>query len=202
MLQHIIKGTAAASFGRCADLLARAVAAAPQDGLTILRSAVATLVAALPGDPARDMPRDPWVRAPRMNARAVVDFMNAAAPIDAALAGRAADHMLAWPKMYGLDSVLVPAVRDLVGSAAAKNSAGVERLRAACLDHLHGRIAEPLAPPADWRRTSKLASHLRPRMGTARCSPGLVRHGLPSRRIGLHGSGLHGSFQTPFLAAL
>ncbi len=156
LLQHIIKGTAAASFGPCADLLARAVAAAPQGGLTILRGAVATLVAALPGDPARDMPRDPWVRAPRINARAVVDFMNAAAPIDAALAGRAADHMLAWPKMYGLDSVLVPAVRDLVGSAAAKDSASVERLRAACLDHLHGRIAEPLAPPADWRRTSKL----------------------------------------------
>ena len=65
--------------------------------------------------------------------------------------------MLAWPKTYGLDSVLVPAVRDLLGSAAAKDSAGVQRLRAACLDHLRRRIAEPLAPPADWRRPSKLA---------------------------------------------
>jgi hypothetical protein len=65
--------------------------------------------------------------------------------------------MLAWTKAYGLDSVLVPAVRELMGSALAKESAAVQRLRAACLDHLRTRIAEPLAPPADWRRPSKLA---------------------------------------------
>lgn len=93
-------------------------------------------MAALPGDPARDKPRDPWVRGPRMQARFVIDLFNAAAPIDAALARRAADHMLAWPKTYHLDSALVPAVRDLLGSAAAKHSAAVQQLRAACLDHL------------------------------------------------------------------
>ena len=156
LLERIIKGTAAASFGPCADLLARAVAAS-QDGPTRLGRAAVALVASLPGDPAREPRRDPWERAPRMQARFVVDLFNAVAPIDAALAQRAADHMLAWPKTYGLDSVLVPTVRELMESAAAMESAGVQRLRAACLDHLRGRIAEPLAPPADWRRPNKLA---------------------------------------------
>lgn len=157
LLERIVKGTAAASFGSCANLLARAVAAATQDSRTRLAGALFALVAALPGDPARDKPSDPWVRGPRMQARFVVDLFNGAAPIDAALARRAADHMLAWPKTYHLDRALVPAVRDLLGSAAAKDSAAVQQLRAACLDHLRKRIAEPLTPPADWRRPSKLA---------------------------------------------
>ena len=157
LLERIVKGTAAASFGSCANLLARAVAAATQDSRTRLAGALVALVAALPGDPGRDKPLDPWVRGPRMQARFVVDLFNAAAPIDAALARRAADHMLAWPKTYHLDRALVPAVRDLLGSAAAKDSAAVQQLRAACLDHLRKRIAGPLTPPADWRRPSKLA---------------------------------------------
>jgi hypothetical protein len=157
MLERIMTGTAGTAFGPCADLLARAVAAASQDGPTRLGGSAAALVAALPGDPARAAPSDPWVRSPRMQARFVVDLFNAVAPIDAALAERAAGHMLAWPKTYGVDSVLVPAVCDLIGSAAAKESAAVQRLRAACLDHLRTRIAEPLAPPADWRRPNKLA---------------------------------------------
>ena len=36
LLERIVKGTAAASFGSCADLLARAVAAATQDSRTRL----------------------------------------------------------------------------------------------------------------------------------------------------------------------
>jgi len=32
-------------------------------------------------------------------------------------------------------------------------------LRAACLHHLRARIAEPLAPPADWRRVSAVSCH-------------------------------------------
>lgn len=54
-------------------------------------------------------------------------------------------------------NALVPAVRDLLGSAAAKDFTAAQQLRAACLDYLRKRIAEPLTPPADWRRPSKLA---------------------------------------------
>lgn len=84
LLKRIIVGSAAASFGPCADSAARAGAAAAPDKPTRLAGAAAALVAALPGDPAREPPRDPWVRRPRIKARAVVDLFNAAAPIDAA----------------------------------------------------------------------------------------------------------------------
>jgi hypothetical protein len=69
---------------------------------------------------------------------------------------RAADHMLAWPKSYDLDMVLIPAVVDLVGTRSAKSLPAVERLRAAALVHLRTRIAEPLEAPKDWRRNSQL----------------------------------------------
>jgi hypothetical protein len=62
--------------------------------------------------------------------------------------------MLAWPKTYGMDAILVPAVRELVGSGAIKGSASVERLRNACLEHLRARVGEPLEAPRDWRRAS------------------------------------------------
>jgi hypothetical protein len=37
-----------------------------------------------------------------------------------------------------------------------RGAAAVERLRAACVAHLRARAAEPLAPPADWRRAATL----------------------------------------------
>ncbi len=86
----------------------------------------------------------------------IVDLFTALVRIDEALAGRAADHILAWPKTYDLDTVLVPAVRRLVGSAETKGSAAVQRLRTACLEHLRARVAEPLEAPRDWSRASKL----------------------------------------------
>ena len=66
------------------------------------------------------------------------------------------DHILAWPKTYDLDAVLVPAVRTLVGAGTTQGSAAIERLRAACVAHLRARVAEPLAPPTDWRRANAL----------------------------------------------
>jgi hypothetical protein len=74
---------------------------------------------------------------------------------------RAVDHILAWPKTYGLDAVLVPAVRRLLGSCTIRGSAAVQRLRTACLDHLRARIAQPLEAPKDWRRANALACSCR-----------------------------------------
>jgi hypothetical protein len=87
----------------------------------------------------------------------VVDLLTALGQIDATLADRAADHLLAWPQTYGLDLVLVPAALVLTERAASRDGAAVRRLRAACLAHLHARIAEPLEPPRDWTRASTLA---------------------------------------------
>jgi hypothetical protein len=76
----------------------------------------------------------------------LVDLFTAVGSIDPVLADRAADHILALPRTYGLDAVLIPAVRQLIG-AATKNTAAVERLRAACVDYLRSR----------WSRASALA---------------------------------------------
>src|SRR5882672_6527907 len=88
------------SLGACGDLLARA-AAAPRDRPAALRPAVAALIDALPGDPSRAPPRDPWRRGPGVSAAFVVHLFRAVAGIDGTMAERAAGHMLAWPKSFG-----------------------------------------------------------------------------------------------------
>ena len=156
LLERVVAGTAATSLAACCDLLARAVGALP-DGATGLHGAAAALVEALPGDPSRLPQRDPWQREPGVEAGLVVDLFNALARVDEALAGRAADHVLAWPKTYGVDAVLVPALRQMIGLGILEGSRAVQRLRLACLGHLHARVAEALEAPRDWTRASKLA---------------------------------------------
>ncbi len=149
LLDLIVEKTAASSFGPCADLLARATSQ-----LTGLHDVVRRLADAMPGDPARAVSDQPRPRRPTIEQGVIVDLLTALVAIDQALAKRAAAHILAWPKTYPLDNVLVPAVRTLVQSVTG---AAIETLRAACLEHLHTRIAEPLAPPPDWRRDNALS---------------------------------------------
>lgn len=161
LVECIVAGTAAAAFGACANLLARVAAARGQELASRLAGAAARLVEALPGDPARTAPREPWQYGPEVNAAAIVDLLTGLGAIDAALADRAVDHILARPKTYGLDAILVPAARALVGAGRMRGAAAVERLRAACVAHLRARAAEPLAPPADWRRAATLPCRCR-----------------------------------------
>jgi hypothetical protein len=86
----------------------------------------------------------------------VVDLLTAASRVDAGLATRALEHVLAWPATYGPDAVLVPAARRLAkvrGSAAWPAAQG---LGEAARDHLRRRIALPLAPPPTWARDNPL----------------------------------------------
>ena len=41
--------------------------------------------------------------------------MTALGGIDETEAARAADYLLAWPGTYGFDSILIPAMRQLIG---------------------------------------------------------------------------------------
>jgi predicted 2-oxoglutarate/Fe(II)-dependent dioxygenase YbiX len=149
LIERIVRATGATAFAACADLLARTAAAAP-DHAAGLRAAAAALVGVLPA-PAQ--PRQPWeVSGPSVDPAFIVDLQTALATIDEALADRAVVHILAWPKTYDPDKALVPAAKLLRSAANASPAAG--RLHAACLAHLRARIAEPLAPPADWRRPS------------------------------------------------
>jgi hypothetical protein len=157
LIERILAGTAATAFAAGADLLARAAATWGRDRAADLAGAATRLVQALPGDRTRAAPGDPWRSAPSVEAGVVVDLLTGLGAIDPVLAGRAVDHMLASPRTYRLDAVLLPAARRLlVGAGATRGLAAIGRLRDACVAHLRARAAEPLAPPADWRRASAL----------------------------------------------
>lgn len=159
LIERIIAGNAGAALGACGDLLARCAAVRDAGRAVDFRPAARALVEALPGDPARATQPD-W-RRPPVEPGFVVDLLTALGQLDAALADRAVDHILAWPKTYGLDTVLVPAALVLTERAASRDGAAVRRLRAACLAHLRARIAEPLEPPRDWTRASALPCRCR-----------------------------------------
>jgi hypothetical protein len=55
-----------------------------------------------------------------------------------------------------MDAVLTPAALRLTETGISRNLAVVECLRQAVRTHLHARVAEALAPPADWRRDSRI----------------------------------------------
>jgi hypothetical protein len=86
----------------------------------------------------------------------VVDLLTATSRIDAGLAARAVEHLLAWPKTYKPDDVLVPAALTIAKQVESKAWLAAERLREAALDHLRRRIALPLEAPRDWTRTNTL----------------------------------------------
>jgi hypothetical protein len=152
LLERLVANSTSAAIG--AGLLARTVFAAL--GEFEMRSAAFALVATLPGASTRKVALPSWQQPPPIDPQLVIDAMTALCQIDAALAERAAGVFMDQPATYSVDSVLVPASLSLVHSAVAKAPA-VVRLRGACVAHLRGRIAEPLSPPADWTRDSKLS---------------------------------------------
>lgn len=157
-MERLVAGTAKTSLGTCARLLCRVATATAGAGCAHLSGAAAVLLDALPGDAA---PREIWQHDSRVQPSFIVDLFTALTRIDAALAERAADHVLAWPQTYELDRVLVPALRELMGQAEIKDSSGVDRLRRACVEHLRSRVVEPLEAPTDWKRASAVGCSCR-----------------------------------------
>jgi hypothetical protein len=76
--------------------------------------------------------------------------------IDAEFAKQLAEHLLAWPKIYGLDRSLVPALKRLLEGGVGRSGAAVKRLHAASLAHLKARTTAPLEAPRDWSRASSI----------------------------------------------
>ena len=141
LLERIVKGTAAASFGSCANLLARAVAAATQDSRTRLAGALFALVAALPGDPARDKPSDPAGARPAhagaLRRRSIQRRRTDRCRVDAA---RRRPHAGLAEDLSSRQGARPGRPRP-VGIGRGQGPAAVQQLRAACLDHLRKRIA-------------------------------------------------------------
>jgi len=151
LLERIVAKSTTAAIG--AGLLARAAAVA--QGAFDMRQAAFALVATLPGDPARKAALPSWQQPQAVEPHLVIDALTALCQIDAELADLAAGIFLGRPGTYGADSVLVPAGLALIESGVA-GAPAVALLRRASVAHLRARIAESLAPPADWARDSKV----------------------------------------------
>jgi predicted 2-oxoglutarate/Fe(II)-dependent dioxygenase YbiX len=160
MVGTIVTCNAARRFAACADLLACCSAAPKLLRASDLRDAAATLIASMPGDtttateawsPDRD----------KIDAGFIADLLVATSQIDLQLADRALVRILENSRIYDPDTVLVPAARDRLQDPENAERPAIGRLQAACLAHLRARIALPLAPPADWQRSSAVGCRCR-----------------------------------------
>ncbi len=155
LLIRIVRHNAPAHLSACGDLLLRCVAALPESAGDVAQIAAA-LIDVLPDAPPGPARLDDWTRPVVVRPGFFVDLLTATSRIDARLAARAIKHLLAWPKTYNPDDVLVPAALTLTKQVDSTAWPAVARLREACLDHLRRRIALPLDAPPDWARTNPL----------------------------------------------
>ncbi len=155
LMVGIVRRNAPAHLSACGDLLLRCVAA-PIGALGDLERIGAALIDAMPGDPTKREEVDDWTRPTSVRPGFVVDLLTATSRIDAGLAARAIERLLAWPKTYEPDDVLSPAALALAKLTESKSWPAAARLREATLDHLRSRIAQPLEAPRDWTRANPL----------------------------------------------
>ena len=152
LLVRIVRRNAPAHLSACGDLMLRCVAAPTGD----LEQIGVALIEALPGGPTRREEVGTWTQPTPVRPGFVVDLLTATSRIDAGLAAHAIEHLLAWPKTYKPDDVLVPAAHAFAKLVESTAWPAVGRLRDASLDHLRRRIALPLEAPRDWTRTNPL----------------------------------------------
>ena len=159
LMEQIISANAQMMPGACAGLLARTSEGTPPACPRGLLQPVATALvetflgqcasASSPGCLRWPAPIEPAL---------IVDLLTALDRINSpSLAGRVVEHVLGNPASFGMDAIIVPAVLGLTEWAPTSSVASVQRLRAACLAHLRGRIAEPLEPPADFARMNTVS---------------------------------------------
>jgi predicted 2-oxoglutarate/Fe(II)-dependent dioxygenase YbiX len=154
LLEAVVGRNALQKPAACADLLARAAVAGAASP-TLLRPAALALLQCLPGGDRRP-PEAGGERPGKATVALLVDLLAGLEYIDPALAGQAIEHVLTHPSDYPLDGILVPAVLRLNETETMRRFPSAGTLRNAVLDHLRRRIAEPLEPPADWRRPSEI----------------------------------------------
>ena len=157
LLKAVMLANSVNASGACGGLLRGASAGMFAQQPELLCEAAAALVAALPGDPASS-PKDQWgrPRGEKPDAEFIADLSIAADRTDAGLATRMARHVLAWPRHFDPDAVLVPAVKRLSTHGGSLGPAG-GALMAAATAHLKTRIALPLEAPRDWARPVNIA---------------------------------------------
>jgi predicted 2-oxoglutarate/Fe(II)-dependent dioxygenase YbiX len=155
LLVRIVRRNAPVHLSACGDLLLRCVAA-PTGATGDLEQIGVALIEALPGDPTKQEQFGTWTRPMPVKPGLVIDLLTATSRIGAELAARALERLLAWPKTYKPDDVLVPAALAIAKLVESRAWPSAGRLREAALDHLRRRIALPLEAPRDWTRTNPL----------------------------------------------
>jgi predicted 2-oxoglutarate/Fe(II)-dependent dioxygenase YbiX len=157
LVEAIISSHATEALAPCCALLRAAIAESFATKPRYLAAAAASLIASLPGEPARAAV-DQWGRRRHVTpgAGVVADLVRIAESFDAELAKRLAAHLLAYPKTYGVDRALVPAVTRLVEDGAQRSGAAMTELIAACLAHVENRATEPLKAPHNWTRAGNI----------------------------------------------
>jgi hypothetical protein len=154
LMVRIVGRNAPTHLSACADLLLRSVAA-PLGVMGDLERIGAALIDTMPGDRKREEV-DPWRRPVAVKPGFVVDLLTAASRIDAGLAERAIERVLASPKTYGPDAVLTPAALALAKLPESKSWPAAVRLREVSLEDLRSRIAQPPEAPRDLTRANPL----------------------------------------------
>jgi predicted 2-oxoglutarate/Fe(II)-dependent dioxygenase YbiX len=155
--EKAISASAVQSQAACAALLAGLSASEP-DQARNLTVAARTVFKSLPGDPKR-FAHLQFPERSRINPTTdlVVDVLVGFSAIDPTLAEEALNYQLAWPEIYIMDNILVPAALQLTEMTSSRDLAVVAHLRQAVSVHLRKRVAEVLEAPADWRRESKMS---------------------------------------------
>ncbi len=156
LLQKIVAANAVNSLGSCGALLASVLKGAFAKKPMQLQAAAKSLLDLLPGDPA-SAPQDQWGR-PRVakpDAAFIADLVDVVDRIDDGLARQAAALVLAWPRHFDLDRILVPAAKRLI-QAKRRRGAAFDAVYTAVVVHLETRIGEPLEAPRDWTRPSAI----------------------------------------------
>jgi hypothetical protein len=144
LLVQIIRRNAPAHLGGCGDLLRRCAEAMARP-IGEPRSIATALLEVMPGDPARSIGLEVWQHPPPVKSQFVVDLLTACSQIDAGLAKRALEYLLAWPKTYKPDDVLVKAALAFAKRPECTAWPAIARLRATSVELLRRRIALPLA---------------------------------------------------------
>lgn len=162
ILQSIIVFNAATQISACTDLFERVTSQltrfTPAAKLGLIKSAE-TLVSTLPGDPAHGPKLGVWRRQQPITPELICQLFQSLSRLEAITPAECAvAQILAWPETYSFDDLLVPACLQLADQhPGVRNWPPAQRLREACLSQLETRIARPLAPPADYTRSSQIA---------------------------------------------
>ncbi len=141
----------------CTSLLMSLCHNHAQEDRRQLNAAAQSLFAALPGDPDR-FPDWPAWKHERLDlsSHEMADVIAVFSMIDTELAEKTLDYMLAWPKLYKMEQVLLPIALHLCAAVLDCESSAIARLRQLVIAYLQTKLAEKLAAPTDWSREHAL----------------------------------------------